>query len=189
VHEAALTPEDAKARYLRLLQPPLACVADTKWVDGPPPRRSTGAIALVTRESPATLQRWRGLAAAVLTATQRFEVIPDYRFDGEWKVSTKAYVYVVSIATRRAPVPVEVFAWHWHPERMPRKAYPHLHVRSEHRLLGLALKNLHIPTGRVSFEEVVRFLVDELRVVPSREDWRSVVDETEVLFKQYRTWA
>jgi hypothetical protein len=64
-----------------------------------------------------------------------------------------------------------VFAWHWHPTRTPQKPYPHLHVRSEHRLLGLALKNLHMPTGRVSFEEVVRFLIDELRVVPTRTDW------------------
>lgn len=189
MREPALTPEAAKERYLRFLQPPLSCVADTEWVDGPPPRSPTGALAVTTRSPHVRLTRQRGLSSAVLEATQRFEIVPDERFESEWKVSTKAYAYVVSIATRREPDPVEVFAWHWHPSRTPQRAYPHLHVRSEHRLLGLALKNLHIPTGRVSFEEVVRFLIDELRVVPVRDDWQEVIGETETRFREYRTWA
>jgi hypothetical protein len=56
-------------------------------------------------------------------------------------------------------------------------------------LLGLALKNLHIPTSRVSFEEIVRFLIEELRVIPTRDDWEDVIGETETRFREFRTWA
>jgi hypothetical protein len=38
-------------------------------------------------------------------------------------------------------------------------------------------------------EEVVRFLVDELRVEPARTDWRSLIEEPEARFREYRTWA
>jgi hypothetical protein len=55
--------------------------------------------------------------------------------------------------------------------------------------LGVSLSKLHIPTGRVSFEEVVRFLVEELRVVPIRADWREIVADSEVRFREYRTWS
>jgi hypothetical protein len=189
VRERALTAQAAKERYLRFLQPPLSCIAEKEWVDGPPPRSPAGALALTTRDAPVRLSRRRGLAPLLLTATQRFEIAADDRFEGEWKVRTKAYAYVVSVATRRMPEPVEVFAWHWHPVNTPQKVYPHLHVRSEHRLLRLALKNLHIPTGRASLEEVVRLLVDELRVEPARTDWRSLIEETEARFRGYRTWA
>ncbi len=189
MREKAPTPQAAKDRYFKYLQPPLSCIADTEWVEGPPPGSSRTSIAATTRDSPVRVRRRRGLSGLVLTATQRFEIVEDERHEGEWKVRTKAYAYVVSVATRREPEPVEVFAWHWHPVRTPTRPYPHLHVRTEHRLLGLALKNLHIPTGRASFEEVVRFVVEELRAEPLRDDWNEIVAETERRFRQYRTWA
>ena len=189
MRDPAGTPEAARERYLRFLQPPLSCIAESEWVEGPPPRSAPGALAVTTRDAPVRISRKRGLSGLALTATQVFEVVEDDRFDSEWKVRTRAYAYVVSIVTRREPEPVEVFAWHWHPVRTPERAYPHLHVRSEHRLLGLALKSLHLPTGRASFEEVVRFMIEELRAKPIQNDWADVVRETEARFRQYRTWA
>jgi hypothetical protein len=144
---------------------------------------------LVLRESPITLNRRRGLSALLFGAAQRFEIVEDDRFEGEWKVATKAYAYVVSIRSRRLPRPQELMEWHWHPLRTPQRPEPHLHVRSQHRLLGLDLPTLHIPTGRVSFEEVVRFLIEEMRVVPTREDWQAVIADTERRFREFRTWA
>jgi hypothetical protein len=51
------------------------------------------------------------------------------------------------------------------------------------------MSRLHIPTGRVSFEQVVRFLVDDLEVVPQRHDWRDVIAESEERFRAFRTWS
>ena len=53
--------------------------------------------------------------------------------------------------------------------------------------VGLVL--LHLPTGRVSIEALARFLVDDLDVVPLRDDWREVIDAYERQFWELRTWA
>lgn len=50
------------------------------------------------------------------------------------------------------------------------------------------LGKLHLPTGRVSFEAVVRCLISDWGVTPARDDWREVLDDTERRFLAYRTW-
>jgi hypothetical protein len=59
----------------------------------------------------------------------------------------------------------------------------------DHPFLGVTLARLHIPTGRVAFEEVVRLLITELRVEPNRDDWREILRDSEDRFREYRTWA
>jgi hypothetical protein len=44
-------------------------------------------------------------------------------------------------------------------------------------------------TDRVALEALVRFLVDDLDVVPLRDDWREIVERGEEAFHQTRTWA
>jgi hypothetical protein len=53
----------------------------------------------------------------------------------------------------------------------------------------LTLHKLHLPTGRVSIEAVVRFLIEDLDVVPRRRDWSAVLDRHEEAFRRSRTWA
>lgn len=83
-------------------------------------------------------------------------------------MSAVTYAYMV----RFSPGPGgECFAWHWHPT--PRPDY-HLHVTAQHREVG-DLSRLHVPAGPVSFAAVVRFLIDELDVLPLRADWASLL--------------
>jgi hypothetical protein len=50
------------------------------------------------------------------------------------------------------------------------------------------LTKLHIPTGRVSVEAVVRLAIEEFDVVPQRDDWEAVITASEDAFDRYREW-
>lgn len=46
----------------------------------------------------------------------------------------------------------------------------------------------HIPTGRVSLEDVLRLAIAEFGVQGQRADWREVIGGTQAKFEQWRTW-
>jgi len=62
----------------------------------------------------------------------------------------------------------------WHPLRHEIR-FPHLHVQGQAGPVRIDQK-LHIPTGIVPFSQVIRFLIEELDVLPIRPDWRQIVD-------------
>jgi hypothetical protein len=184
VREPAKTPAAAKSRYVRFFQLSLSCLTNAIWYFA---ERPDGLTALVASESPIHLRREKGRPGLLLAPSQVFRIIPDDRYPGEYKASTLAYIYSVHINAPEVEG-TEIIAWHWHPLTTPDRVYPHIHVRADHALVG-PLSKLHVPTGRVSFEEVVLFLVDELGVVPARDDWREIVSESFERFKTFRTWA
>ena len=54
---------------------------------------------------------------------------------------------------------------------------------------GAVLTNkLHVPTGRVSVERVIRSAI-ELGVEPIDDEWDKRLDESEGPFMRYRTWG
>jgi hypothetical protein len=65
--------------------------------------------------------------------------------------------------------------------------WPHLHAHGARDTL--TLHKLHLPTGRVALEAVVRFLIGDLNVAPRRSDWRTVLDRAEAHFRETRSWA
>lgn len=75
---------------------------------------------------------------------------------------TGAYLYTVNADRLRG----ELFGWHWHPVGLSWCQSPHLHAPGE--------DGDHVPTGRVAFEQVVRWLIEELDVSPLRHDWADV---------------
>ena len=46
------------------------------------------------------------------------------------------------------------------------------------------LDGLHLPTGRVSLEAVIRMLITEFAIAPRRADWRRTLDRTEAAFRE-----
>ncbi len=137
------------------------------------------------------LRRRKGLSHVYFEAAQAFRIVKDQRYPGEWKVQTLAYTYNVKVAPKklREGESPDVIMWHWQPHRSPEHASPHTHPPTSHRLFGLSLPDLHVPTGRVSFEEIIRFLIGEVRVLPLDEDWPKVLDRTESHYRMHRTWA
>jgi hypothetical protein len=80
----------------------------------------------------------------------------------------------------------EVLAYHWHPNVGPPTTHLHLYQAS-----GAApfLVKRHIPTERISVEEFLRFVIEELRVQPIRNDWSDILKSNYQLHKKYRTWS
>jgi hypothetical protein len=104
---------------------------------------------------------------------------------GPWTASTAEYVYEVK--DQRDD---KIAAWHWHPTTIrttDQAHWPHVHAYGDRE--GLTLHKLHLVTGRISLEALVHFLVDDLNVVPRRDDWREIVERGEEAFRQARTWA
>ena len=118
---------------------------------------------------------------------QKVEIVEDVREPGAWKVSTLGYTYAIE---RHADAQ-EVLAFHWegHEAKNPR---PHLHVgfAANDPRLPLTPK-AHIPSGRVLVEDLVYFLIDELKVRPSKHratTWRSVIEKMRAQVMKYKTW-
>jgi hypothetical protein len=103
----------------------------------------------------------------------------------EWKASSRAYYYALFLPDQDT----EFMAWHWHPEGADPRPEPHMHVSANHGDMGPSFHKLHIPTGRVSFEQVARFLIEELDVEPQHRHWDDRLKESHGRFADFRTWA
>ncbi len=117
-----------------------------------------------------------------LRATQEFHFDDHPKFAGERKVVTDAYAYTLSQSPELAD---ELLAWHWQPEGGQE---PHMHIGHGHAHFD-ALSRLHVPSGRIAFEQVLLFAIEELGVLPVREDAKEVLSEVLERFRQYRTWG
>jgi hypothetical protein len=120
---------------------------------------------------------------------QRFRIIrdPEAR-QGPYRATTVEYWY--RLAWQDGPA---LLSFHWTPETtMPtQRTFPHLHV--EAGLLGPAgavrlrsFNKLHVPTGRVSCESIIRFLIEEMKVPPIKPSWQSVLEVQEARFHEHR---
>jgi hypothetical protein len=113
-----------------------------------------------------------------------YAVVPAGDPDDPFRVRSLAYYYTITTARGR-----EAIAYHWHPDSEGADAahYPHIHVRSYTQPLNLSHK--HPPTGRVSLEAVIRFLIDELGVDARRPNYAAILDQSEQAFKDWRHWS
>lgn len=47
------------------------------------------------------------------------------------------------------------------------------------------LEGLHIPTGWVTIEELIRFLIHEFDIQSHNENWDSILKESEAMFREW----
>lgn len=117
----------------------------------------------------------------------RYEIIkdPDRGTRSEpWRVTTRGYMYAVDNADGQ-----ELIAAHWHPMTSGPHTEPHLHV--PHDMVspaGYWLAREPLYTGRVTFEFLVRFAVNNVGAEPLCEDWESKLLLAETPHRLYRTW-
>jgi hypothetical protein len=81
-----------------------------------------------------------------------------------------------------------VFSYQWHPGGRSPVTWPHLHLGAGAEVGRTELASAHLPTGRVSIEEVLRLAITELGVEPLRDDWREVLERTQAAYETWRTW-
>ncbi len=109
-----------------------------------------------------------------------------------FRVSTIRYIY----AFWRTPDDV-LAGWHYHPDLHIK--FPHLHVYDRNdeaeRKAGckpFLLHGMHMPTGRVALEDVIKFAIREMKVVPEKNragDWEKILAETSTRFEENKTWG
>jgi hypothetical protein len=170
---------EAARAFLEPLQSALACVAHAKISAGEqrPGRTLTW---VVNRGDGAALSNGR-----ILHAAMRYRLIED---DGEgrgpWRATTEGYMYKVTEQDG-----TEIVQWHWHPDGASPERDPHYHFAAV--LLatdGIFTPKTHVPSPRVTLEEVVRRCIDWFGAKPLCDDWRDRLDLAEAPHKLYRTW-
>jgi hypothetical protein len=103
---------------------------------------------------------------------------------GPWKVRTAGYQYEL---LRGAD---EFLRFEWHPDSRSHATFPDLHVGGAACQDGASLlSRTHLPTGRITLEQIVRLAIEELDVHPLRGDWQEILAASDEAFRQWRTWG
>lgn len=127
----------------------------------------------------------RGPARLELSARMRYMIISDTRKDyGPFRVTTRGYLYSLRTTSRQV-----VVAYHWHPSGKSHEKAPHLHIGSAQIDRDAVIsEGHHLPTGRITFEEIIRLAIKEFDVEPYDDKWRDTLDLCETPHKLYRSW-
>lgn len=182
------TPEQAYNRYIDRLERALGCISPRRLDLVAPVKFQLDAdYPLVLNNNDSVLLR--GEADVFFSAGQRFRIVEDKEIEhGPYRVHTVEYWYQID-----CPEDSQVLTYHWKPESdtTSLEQAPHLHIGSsvvanDAPLMRKTFSKLHIPTGRVSIESIVRFLIIEIKVHPSVIEWETVLDEGQRLFDTFR---
>lgn len=118
-----------------------------------------------------------------LHAVLDLEIIEDTganRADERFRLTTRQYIYKLTAKDKGT------FGWHWHPEvedGQPAAAtVPHVHVYDTPQ------ERLHIPTGRVTIEDVFLFAVQEFGVKTRDTDGIAAIEATRGRHVDHRSW-
>lgn len=115
---------------------------------------------------------------------QKYRIVEDSGPRGPWKVETIAYYYALEAESGR-----EILAYHWHPDTGFPVTTPHMHLGPEAAVGHQLLAQSHLPTGRISMEDVLRLAITDFHVEPNRPDWEDVLAGTQAAYFTWRTWA
>lgn len=178
--EPARTDAQAKVRLLRVLNLSLSTVCDRGiWLISPTP--GAGGTFTALTNPPIVPLKTRESRIYIRSSIQ-FEYIDHPNFRGERKASTHQYAHTVGESETLKP---QLYSWEW---ASVEPTYPHLHLRrSDPAFAGLG--KLHIPTGRVFYEDVLRFLIQEHGAEGVREDWNEVLGESFSRVSTYSSWG
>lgn len=177
--EPARTDDQAKKRFLRVLSKSLSAVAkEPIWRIAP---LEDGGFSAFTVPPVVPLKTSDG-NRVFLRSTINFGYVDHPKYEGERKVSTNFYAHTVGTTEELKP---QLYSWEWNSAN---PTCPHVHVRrADPGYAGLG--KLHIPTGRVFFEHVLLFVIEEHDVTPSRDDWHDVLGESLHRVSTYSTWG
>ena len=128
--------------------------------------------------------RLRGEASLALLLSQQYRIVEEPGPRGPWRVQTAGYIYALEMVKGEFEGN-ELIAFHWHPQTG--LSFPHTHLGAASGVRHEALAKQHLPSGRVSIEEVLRLAI-ALGTEPLRKDWEDVLDETETAYEAVRSW-
>lgn len=183
---AGRTPHEAVQNFLQPLSLALSCVTRDVLNNSPGRGRrwdpNGGPYKAVLADGgPVKLAGGSGLTLSVI---HHFRIVESEGDRGPWKVSSAAYFYTLEDEAGR-----EVVAYHWHPAQRSRVTAPHMHLGAGAGALRDEFHRAHLPTGRVSLEDVLRLAISEFAVKPLRPDWETILDDALRAFKAWRSWS
>src|SRR5690242_6128484 len=158
---AGRTPREAARNFVKPVQRSLACVTQALLRYPMPDPGQAGTYDVLLADG--TPQRLRSQDRIGLIVQQRFRVVEARDERGPWKTKTEGYFYALHRHDGS-----EAIAFHWHPWRLSSR--PHVHIHADHggpTLIGRALNRVHVVTGRITVEQVIRFAIEELGVSAS----------------------
>ena len=111
----------------------------------------------------------RGPSRFQLALRQSFIAV-DSEQSSSWRVVVRSFSYEIHDSDGR-----EVLLYHWHPRGNSPVVTPHLHLEQGAQVGRSEIRDAHLPTGNISLNEILRVLIDEMRVRPLRSDWESIL--------------
>ncbi len=134
------------------------------------------------------LNRGQGMAlhgGYRLDAEINYAIVRDGRTPSQpFRVTTHRYQHALL-----DPDGLEVISAHWHLTGQSPVKEPHWHIGSAALTPdGVLTPRAHIPSSRISIEEMVRLTIAQLNVPAVRDDWRDVLANSESTFAANRTW-
>jgi hypothetical protein len=102
-------------------------------------------------------------------------IIPGEGIREPWKTSTRGYLYGLDDDQGR-----EIIGFHWHPAGRSAETAPRFHLGAGARVGRPELTvDAHLPSGRVSVEEMLRMAITVFEVKPIRPNWEEVLDASQ----------
>ena len=114
-------------------------------------------------------------------AEMHYEVIrSDEPSDGPWRVTTRAYRYLISRDG------TDMVRMHWHPAGQSPVRSPHLHI--PFLADGAEVEKAHLPISRVSFEDAVQWAI-MLSGQAQNGDWLAILEATRLRHIEHQSWS
>jgi hypothetical protein len=107
---------------------------------------------------------------------------------GDYRLRTLRYEYRVTAGSDfDAPALVR---WEYNSREFRTSLFPRHHIQIQAKVESFAggvldLNKIHLPSGWITVEEVVRFLITELKVKPFSDDWDDLLQKSEQKFREW----
>lgn len=182
---AGATPREAVQNFIRPLREVFACLTTAVIVHQGQYALGIDYALTLNAGAPITIRRASRPGSVAVRVSQQYRIVEAQGEAGPYKVQTRAYMYSVESPAMQQ----EILSYHWHPSGPSPFKTPHLHLtRGVHEAYP-DIVEAHLPTGRISIEEFLRFAIETFRLRTRRDDWRSVVNRTQATFRKWQTWA
>jgi hypothetical protein len=175
------TPYAAREAFLEPIRKALSCVATLSITTGQPELDKANKLS-VNDGCPVHLKRTPQGGPIELNIEMWHKIIYDPE-NGPYRVTTLSYNHSIKL-----PEDGEVISFHWNPDGKSDVKTPHMHIgTSQLKKWSVLDSKTHLPTGRISIEQVVRFAIEELGA-DRADDWKQKLSETEQPFLDHRSW-
>ena len=180
-------PRQAAQQFIQTLGLVTGCVTTERPTVSTRAPFTPGELYTIFFPDSVSLTREDGLASGLLLDISHvFEIVRAAEPRVRWRVSTRMYEYRILDQQE-----TELLVWHWQPgDEWFGPDHPHIHVsatlqarmRDGEELRAFDLDKIHVPTGRVLLEAVVRMLINEFNIRPARANWEAILERSEGKF-------